>query len=179
MKRITETWQRHVGELGPLGLASLVLIALALLAHLLLVQPLATEVEQLRSELLHTRSRLTGDPAQARGPHEALQNFYSFFPAPRSSPLWLGKIYEAAQNSGVQLISGEYQFERPSGERLGRYRLTLPVQGSYEQLREFIAGVLEAVPAVSLDDVTLRREDAGSPLLDARLRLTLYLAVQP
>ena len=104
-----------------------------------------------------------------------MNSFYSFFPKSQSSPLWLGKIYDAARQTGIKLTSGEYEFQRTTGSRLGRYRISLPAHGSYEQVRNFIAAVLKEVPAASLDDISLRREAIESPDLEARLRLTLFM----
>jgi hypothetical protein len=75
----------------------------------------------------------------------------------------------------VALDSGEYRLSRTAGERLARYEITLPLKGSYAQIRGFVADVLAAVPAAVLDEVNLRREGVDSARLDARVRLTLYV----
>jgi hypothetical protein len=49
------------------------------------------------------------------------------------------------------------------------------VVGSYGQIRGFVGQVLADVPAAALEEITLRRESAASPTLEARIRLTLYL----
>ena len=59
--------------------------------------------------------------------------------------------------------------------KLTRYQLTLPVKGSYRQIRGFIAQVLTDVPASALEEIGFRRDTVGTDRIDARLRLTLYL----
>ena len=73
------------------------------------------------------------------------------------------------------LQSGEYKLDRNPDSRLARYQITLPVTGSYAQLRGFVGQVLADVPAAALEEITLRRESVSSPRLEARIRLTLYL----
>jgi len=164
--------------LGALPLAGAALIALALLLYLVAVVPLYDQVESLRGEVVQTRERLTGQvsPQEAQG--EELSSFYGFFPESHSSPVWLGKIYGAAKETGVRLASGEYELQQVKDSRLLRYRISLPAHGSYEQVREFVAAVLQEVPAVSLDDIALRREDIHSSEVEARLRLTLYMGLE-
>jgi len=161
--------------LGRSGVAGLALLLLAALAYVTLVVPLDQKIDGLRMEVARTQARMTGRLSPAERSDRALTSFYGYFPRADSSPLWLGKIYDAAKEAGVRLASGEYEFQRVEGLRLGRYRMSLPVQGSYEQVREFVAVVLKEVPAASLDDIALRREDIGSSELEARLRLTLYM----
>lgn len=56
-----------------------------------------------------------------------------------------------------------------------RYEMILPVRGSYPQIRAFIADALEAVPAIALVDVIIKREDIKVGKLDVRLSMSLYL----
>jgi hypothetical protein len=56
-----------------------------------------------------------------------------------------------------------------------QYQIKLPVQGSYIQVRQFINHVLNTLPAVALNDISLKREDIASDLVYARLQFTLYL----
>lgn len=178
MKRLEALYSRIIGFGLPAVIGS-VLIAAVALVYATIVVPLYEETSALRTEIADTRARISGrvSPAEMRG--EALSSFYSYFPRADSAPLWLGKIYDAAAQSGITLTSGEYEFQRTDGTRLGRYRISLPAHGSYEQIRRFIATVLHEVPAASLDDISLRREDIASPDVEARLRLTLYMETAP
>lgn len=179
MKRQFETLLHQVlhqaRSIGTAGLVGAALLLIALLAYGAMVVPLYDEIASLKSEVAEARARITGRLSPAATRDAELSSFYSFFPKSHSSPLWLGKIYGAAEETGVTLTSGEYEFQRTTGSRLGRYRISLPTHGSYEQVREFIAAVLKEVPAAALDDISLRREAIESPDLEARLRLTLYM----
>jgi Tfp pilus assembly protein PilO len=174
--------ERLRAQLERIGRAGVIGIALAVFAaafYFSAVAPVQAERAALRGEAERLQQRLqTGGLAGggAKGtPAEQLATFYAFFPPPQSSPEWLGKIHAAAQAKGLVLRSGEYRLERSADQRLARYQITLPVAGSYAQIRGFVGQVLADVPAAALEEITLRRESVSSPTLEARLRLTLYL----
>jgi hypothetical protein len=53
--------------------------------------------------------------------------------------------------------------------------VTLPVAGTYPQLRAFIAAVLEDMPTASIDALRFERKGAAQTRLDAQVRLTLHV----
>ena len=53
--------------------------------------------------------------------------------------------------------------------------MTLPVRGEYRQIRQFLASTGAKVPIASLEQVQFERQKVGDPLVDARIRLVLYL----
>jgi Tfp pilus assembly protein PilO len=178
MNAALERLRESLETLGPLGVIGVALLAFAAALYGAAVMPLANEREGLRAEAdrMQARLQMSGSPAGGRGTlAEQLAAFYAFFPAPQSSPDWLGKIHKAAKAKGLVLQSGEYKLERSSDSRLARYQITLPVVGSYAQIRGFVGQVLAEVPAAALEEITLRRESVASPRLEARIRLTLYI----
>jgi hypothetical protein len=60
--------------------------------------------------------------------------------------------------------------------RLCRYRVRLPLVGSYLQIRAFVEQSLQELPFASLDELSLRREGIASGELEAGLTLSLHLA---
>ena len=85
----------------------------------------------------------------------------------------LEAIYAHARASKLQLAQGEYRLEKGAG--LAAYRVTLPVRGSYAQVRQFVGRVLKDMPTASLDAVRFERSKAGDAQLEAQVRLTIYL----
>jgi Tfp pilus assembly protein PilO len=169
--------REEIERLGWPGVVGLGLLAFAAAIALSALLPLREEVARLRDEVDALQRRLGGsDRAAARPPvQDQLATFYAFFPPPDSTPDWLGRIHSIAQAKGVQLQSGEYRFERAASPRLARYQITLPVQGTYAQIRGFVGEVLEKVPAAALEEVTLKRENVESSRVEARVRLTLFM----
>ncbi|MDB6002688.1 MAG: hypothetical protein JWP52_4387 [Rhizobacter sp.] len=164
-------------SLTPAGVAGVVLLLAAALHQWLLVLPADARLAALRDQALTTSaSGHTREAEPQASAAEQLADFQAALPQPDSIPLWLGKINSAAAANGLLLASGEYRIERRPTERLMRYQLTLPVKGSYTQIRGFVGAVLADVPAASVDDIQMRRESAVAPTLDGRVRLSLFLA---
>jgi len=59
--------------------------------------------------------------------------------------------------------------------KLARYQVTLPVKGSYVQIRQFVDQALIDVPVAALDDINFKREAIGATQLEARIKFTLYV----
>jgi hypothetical protein len=117
-----------------------------------------------------------GDAAADASAAAQLARFHAGFPPASAAAESLARLQAAARRAGLTLPSGEYRLEPRAGEPLQRYAVVLPLQGSYAQLRQFIALALAELPHAALDDVEMRRESpAGDAQLTARVRLTLYL----
>ncbi len=168
-----------IESLGWPGAAGIALAVFAAAFWFSALQPAMAERDALRDRAarLEQRNRSTGMPVlrDRAGPADQLATFYAFFPAATSTPEWLAKIHAAAAAKGLQLAAGEYKVSRPANAKLARYQIILPVQGSYPQIRGFLGALLAEIPAAVLEDVSLKRESAENPLLEARIRLTLYL----
>lgn len=167
------------GRLGAPGFAGLALLALAAILQVVMVLPRERELESLQVQADSLQAKLAAGQSLARRPPEGsaeqLATFYAFFPKPESAPQWLGKIHAAARANGIVLRTGEYRLERRADQKLARYQVTLPVVGSYAQVRAFIAGVLAEVPAAAIDEIQMRRDNVASTTLEVRIRLSLYL----
>jgi hypothetical protein len=169
--------REELERLGWPGVVGLGLLAFAATIAGSALLPLRAQVARLHDEVDALQRRLgVGERAGAKPPvQDQLATFYAFFPPSDSSPDWLGKIHAIAQAKGVQLASGEYRLERAPSPRLRRYQMTLPVHGTYAQIRGFVGELLEQVPAAVLEEVSLKRESVETQRLEARVRLTLYL----
>jgi hypothetical protein len=56
--------------------------------------------------------------------------------------------------------------------------MTLPVKGTYPQIRKYLAALIADMPALSLQQVQFKRQKVGDPFVDADIRLVLYLLEQ-
>jgi Tfp pilus assembly protein PilO len=162
------------------GLLGLALVVLAGAFHALGVRPLHTRAAALEAEArtlaaqVGTRGPLAERPTQ----RSQLSNFYAFFPVIDALPEVLGKVQRAARDNGLQLEKGEYRLAQEREFAVARYQVTLPLRGTYPQVRGFVNDVLDAVPAAALDDLALKREEAGDPTVEARVRFTVFLGAQ-
>jgi hypothetical protein len=52
---------------------------------------------------------------------------------------------------------------------------TLPVRGTYPQIRHYIKEALAAVPTLSLAGIRFDRESIDDPMINARVKWVVYL----
>lgn len=161
MRRVLDL--RH--QLGALGTAALVMLAAAGVFFLMVLQPMQAERARLEGALSKSGSK--------GGGATNLNAFYGFLESKDDTTDALAKLYAIGTATGVQLQSGSYRSQQAAG-RLERYELALPVAGSYAQIRDFLNRALAEIPALSLDQMTLRRDGRNEATLQAELRLTLH-----
>lgn len=180
MKALTWFARRMAARLGWAGLLGLLLLAGGGVFHVTALRADQARLRQAEHQAASLRTRiqqaarggitLTGSEAQ-------LAEFYGFF-AGHAATDWLDKIYAAAARHGLTLEQGEYRALPDKTGKLTRYQLTLPVKGSYVQVRKFIDAVLTEVPVAALEDVGFKRETIGSTVLETRIKFTLFLGAQ-
>jgi Tfp pilus assembly protein PilO len=137
------------------------------------------QLDELQQEAEAMRGRyriaLSQPEAGDRSTEQQLRTFHEFFPPVSALPDWLERIYATGRAAGIAIELGEYRLMQEQGRQLVRYQMTLPLKGTYAQIRRFIAQVLEDVPALALDDIDLKRQAIHNTALEARVRLTLFL----
>ncbi len=170
--RISE-WTRRLGWPGVVGVG---LLAFCAAFYVSTLEPGRARLAELRTEAARQgRQRpptVSEDPGYAR---EALGAFYAFFPPSNQLSEQIGLIYRAAERQALPLERGEYRAVKDSAGQLTRYQISLPLKGSYAQVRKFVAAVLVDVPALSLDSIQFERQRAGDAAVEARVKLVLYL----
>lgn len=177
------TWEvsRQGERIGWPGAVGIALAVFAAAFYFSGVQSLQKDVAGLRAEAEQLRARYQMAIKQPGGLKPGLSRqlatFYEFFPVSATLPDWLDRVYASADKRGVVLERGEYKVVQERGWRLMRYQMTLPVKGSYEQIRGFIADVLSEVPAAAIDEVGLKRDGIGATAIEAQIKLTLFLGM--
>ena len=116
-------------------------------------------------------------PASA-GPNENLALFYDTLGERRYAEQQVKTLFALAAKSGLVLSQGEYKGAFEQNGRFHTYQVNLPVKGSYGAIWQFGMQALRAIPFASLDEISFRRDTIGEPTVEARVRLTLYLADQ-
>jgi len=171
-------WQAaRLGTIGKTGLGLFVVAAIFFVAAVLpqetTLQTLKKQAEKLQAQSQQNQNKaaigkeISGD--------QALQIFYDFFPRIDSSPFWIRELSDIAKKRGVEINSSEYRLVLEKDSRLARYEMILPVKGQYAQIRAFMADALQAVPAMAIAGIAIRRENVASTQLEVRLEINLYL----
>ncbi len=155
--------------------AGLALFGVAAGLYVFGVQPAQARANELRAEQSALRQRGAPPPGQPELLRARQAALLDGLPAPTAALDTIASIHAAAAARGVELARGEYRLVREAGASLARYQLVLPTRSTYPALRGWLADSLNTNPHASLDDITLRREDAGVGTVEARVRITLYL----
>jgi Tfp pilus assembly protein PilO len=165
--------KRLLRQLGFTGLASIALLGAALLFSNVVVEPL-----EARSGLLKETAGREARKTDASQSGDKVAAVYEFLQKDEDTTDWLAKLHGIGVATGVQLKSANYRTQKTEG-RIVRYEIVLPVAGSYTQIRDFLKRSLAEIPVLSVDQLTLRREESGSGknsgAIQAEMRLTLHM----
>jgi len=160
---------RH--ELGAPGMAAMLLFAAAALFMTLVLQPLKE-----KNRVLEARAGIGRDLGAVQNVNNAekVGAVYQYLEKPEATTDWLAKLYAIGKATGVELQSASYKTQAASG-RLERYEIVLPLTGSYTQMRDFLKRSLAEIPVLSLDQISLKRDNRREGTVQAELRLTLHM----
>lgn len=163
-------------DLGIAGVLPLTALAACAGFHIAFIQPLEDQSVRLDATLASqpkARPRVIADIPAAGAASARAASFYELLENDEPMEDSLGRLYGIAGAAGLELRSADYRLAE-SKTRLRRYEISLPIQGTYSQLRLFLETALRELPTLSLDRVTLRRKNAGETRVEADLVLTLH-----
>ena len=112
---------------------------------------------------------------------QEMATFNQLLPRADSLHQSLSLLDEAALKQHLVLNRGDYKFtqikqaQTSNALNLSSYEVVLPVAGSYTQIRQFIANVLQQQPALALSEVKIKRDNSMSANVKASLIFVLYL----
>lgn len=136
------------------------------------VRPAERELESVTHNAERMHLRAAAHPS-AEPPGEDLRRFYALFPPTERIGGELERLVALARKASVELQQGEYRLEAKSAGPEA-YRVSLPIRGTYPQIREFVETTLTDVPIASIDGLRFERKNAREGVLDAQVRLTIY-----
>lgn len=164
-------------RLGGAGIAALLLVILAGGIEWLAIAPARQDIEDKAARLrvlaglaAIDRAAPPTPQAVAERPGLALESAF---------PDQLDRLIQHASDQGLQLNDGLYAVTREAQGTIVCYHVTLPVQGSYLQVRRFLMAVRAGERDVALLDVRFKRAKISDPALDALIHLTYYLRAAP
>jgi len=164
---------------GPVLCAAAVLLVAGAAALAWLLPQRALQAQHQRAAL---RVATAPTPTVAAAPATSSENldlFYGALGEKRYAEQQVKTLFGLAAKAGLTLRQGEYKAGVDRNARLATYQVTLPVKGSYNDVSNFSLMALRAIPFASLDELSFKRENIGDSQLEARVRLTLFLADQP
>jgi len=179
MKRLLMQLQQAVAMIDAGGVIGIGLTVFAAAVWFSAVVPAQDQLVELQKQpVRQQRDGAAADngirSAAMRGADQ-LEKFDQHFPALSEAPQLVLKIHEIAAQNSLTLDTGEYRLLRDRDGGLIRYEVTLPLRGTYWQVRLFVAQVLDELPASALEEITIKRDSVSAKSVETRVRLTLYL----
>lgn len=162
----------RIGRLSGIGL---VLLAASAALWFSTLSLLRQDVVELRADVSRLEAAARSGSGVRTSPAGQASAFIKKFPTRTQLPAVLAAVASQATAAGLQLERGDYQFTPAKSGRIARYRLTLPVRGTYPQVRRFVDSTLVALPAVALESLKLEREGIGDEQLEADLQFAVMV----
>lgn len=171
------TWSR---QLTWPWLAALALLAACAGFYLSVVMPARHALGELKTQLStmqqdEERLKQESQGAARTAPAGQLEAFYQNFPAENVVPESLDKMIKLAQAKGLNPKQAEYRIIKNNPGELLSYQITLPIKGAYPKIMAFIFELLPTIPNLSLDNVSFQRQKIGDNVIEATLKMTLYI----
>lgn len=96
-----------------------------------------------------------------------------------ATPTQLRVIHQKASELG--LSPGQLDMRRQSDAAgiFSQLQLTMPLRGSYPAIKRFCGDVLEYMPSVSIDQITIKRDEAHPGQVEAQVVMSLWQHAQP
>ncbi len=177
-QRPSWTTRRLMRLLGWPGIVGAGLMVFGVTLYVSALRPAEQQLDQVRHSAV-SRQRQLGpagsQPGSARSPAEQLEQFYRLFPVDTTLPDCVEKIFAAAKSQGIELNQGDYKVTREQVGNLIRFQITLPVKGDYPQIRKFLTGLRNEVPAAAIEQVQFERQKIADPSIEAKIQLALYM----
>ena len=171
-KSLEYVWQR-LGWPGCLGVA---LVGLSLVFYFMWALPQQQTTHALRHqtrELQQQWQALTSQGAKS-GRSNTLPAWEEL-PRIGETTLISAQLLQIAQKTGVTVAEADFTLTPASAKQLATYRIDLSVQGSYLNLRQFMAAGLNTLPALALTQVSFKRDEVNANPLNTRLGFVVYL----
>lgn len=172
----TRQWARRLGTPGLLGLG---LLAAAWLVQVSQVESLRATAAAQQTRLAHLRAAVAANEiAPAALPNPPLNPLASLPPTGEAAQS-IGELEQLARAHELELPRGQYSVRSLKGTSLQHWQLVLPIETDYPSLHAFLVAALERLPNLALDELKLKRDRIETDVLQAELRLSLFVEATP
>lgn len=161
-------------------LAAMALLAACIGFYLSVVIPSRHALADLKQNLdvmQHDETQLkqASQVVDRTSPTGQLDAFYEKFPVESSVPDTLEEMIKLAQKKGLNPKQAAYRIVRNNPGELLSYQISLPIKGAYPSVMTYAFELLATVPNLSLDNVSFQRQKIGDNVIEATLKMTLYI----
>lgn len=171
-------------RLGGGFVAAAALGSIALACWLWLVPQLQAELDDQQQALQQTEQSVkTADAPIPVAPRPLAEmraeSFYHLLGDRHQIEKQIKALFDLAKEAGLTLQQADYKSIEDKDGDFYTYQIQLPMTGSYSAIRQFCESTLLAMPHVSLDEMSFKRESVGGGKVEAKLRFTFYLSKSP
>ncbi len=165
-------WQARLGRPALLGLVLLLIAAVLTLV----VRPHLEDRGRELDARIDAAMRRSAQQAKAAAPAQRVTRPQDELPEFTQRSADLMTLISLARQSQVELPRADYKLEPVSAGDGGlvQWHVQLPVRGSYTQLRQFVASMLNGLPHAALENLQIERSDTQQSVLQTTLDLSLY-----
>jgi len=182
---VTAFLHRITDRLGPTGVIALGLIVFAVSFYVATVSPLRSRLAETQAKAnallarLPTASKTVAVSTGPRNVGERIDAYYGSFPGIDELPSAISDTLDSAKAHSLSINQAEYRYEPGRKDELIAYRMGFTVKGPYARVRGFLVELLQNNPALSIDELNLRRDAIASPEIEAKVQLTFYVTTVP
>ena len=176
MRRLLSYARFLAARIGIAGATGLGLMGFATAFLLLAVLPLQAEVRTLAARAERLAGPGLAKSAAPVDPAAAIASLLNELPTLDKAPAYLAQLHERASEHGLALEAGEYHVINDRDAQVTRYQVRFPLKGGYVQIRRFVAAAMDAVPTMTLEEVSIRRTTIDAPQVEARVQFALLFA---
>jgi uncharacterized iron-regulated membrane protein len=168
-------WHQHVGVFGLVGLLALVLAGVVWFG---VHEPAEAETQRLlRAKVKQLSEARNVASLAAMTQRDARDLARESLPGQRERAAVVRRVLALAEAGNLNVDRCDYtlQTEEP---RLQRLRMTMPMGGSYVQVRQFIGQLLNRMPNVALDSLQIDRPASATGELQTTVRLSIFFRAE-
>lgn len=99
--------------------------------------------------------------------------FVNVAPSQNELPALLRQVFDVARKNNLKVPEGDYAAEPARDGRLSKYTFTLPVEGTYREIKRFIYDLESSDLPIAIDELTLTRGKEGAVKLSLNIRLSV------
>jgi len=113
------------------------------------------------------------DTKAANDDRQRLKAFEELLLPHEDIPMAIESLLRAAEEAGLSIRRAEYRAQPDTSGDFLRYRITLPVQGTAENVNQYLYAALLNQENLALESVQLKRANMNSANLEARIQWSL------
>lgn len=121
----------------------------------------------------------TQAPLQVASPEmsqaQGLKQFLDHFPHHSERSQYIQQLMGKAKALNLLIDNVSYKAERKEGSPFSQIYIDFTTYSSYLQMRTFLDDVMTEMQFISLDQLSINRDDLNSDIVSARMRLTLHM----